>query len=143
VIFVLVVISVKKGVLSLKGVPLVPIKMRKAKTVARNVQLVFTAMPTPLHISAMSVQKDTTVLRGHRDLTTNLVSQALTIPKSKGIHLLTVWLVIRVPIVLIMEMKNLLIHAVPDFFVLVVTKKLNLSQHVVRLATTVLKAHTI
>lgn len=91
----------------------------------------------------MSVQKDTTVLRGHPDLTTNLVSQALTIPKSKGTHLLTVWLVIRVTIVLIMEMKNLLIHAVLDFFVLVVTKKLNQSQHVVRPATTVVKAHTI
>ena len=116
--------------------------MKKAKPVARNVQLGSTATPTPPHISAMSVQKVTTVLRGHPDLTTNLVNQALTIPKSEGIPLLTVCLVIRVTIVLIMVMKNLPTHAVLDFIVLVVTKKLNQAQRVVHPATSVLKAHT-
>jgi len=143
VIFVPVVISVKKGVLCLKGVPLVRIKMRKAKPVARNVQLVSTATPTPPHILAMSVQKVTTVLQGHPDLTTNPVNQALTIPKSKGIPLLIVCLAMRVTIVLIMEMKNLPTHAVLDFIVLVETKNLSQAQHVVHPATSVLKARTI
>lgn len=117
--------------------------MRKAKPVARNVQLVSTATPTPPHISAMSVQKVTTVLQGHPDLTTNPVNQALTIPKSKGIPLLIVCLAMRVTIVLIMEMKNLPTHAVLDFIVLVETKNLSQAQHVVHPATSVLKARTI
>lgn len=91
----------------------------------------------------MSVQKVTSVLQGHPDLTTNPVNQALTIPKFKGIPPLTVCLVMQVTIVLIMEMKNLPTHAVLDSIVLVETKKLSQAQHVVHLATSVLEAHTI
>lgn len=117
--------------------------MRKAKPVASNVQWVSTAMPTPPHMSAISVQRVTTVLKGHPDLTTNLVNQALTIPKSKGIPLWTVCLVTRVTIVLFMEMKNLPTHAVLDFIVRVETKKLSLVLRVVHLVTSVHKARTI
>ena len=91
----------------------------------------------------MSVQKVTSVLQGHPDLITNLVNQAPTIPKFKGILPLTVCLVMQVTIVLIMEMKNLPTHAVLDFIVLVETKNLSQVQHVVHLATSVLEAHTI
>ena len=135
--------SSNKVIIFAQGVPLVPFKMRKAKPAARNVQLVFTATPTPPHISAMSVQKVTSVLQGHPDLITNLVNQAPTIPKFKGILPLTVCLVMQVTIVLIMEMKNLPTHAVLDFIVLVETKNLSQVQHVVHLATSVLEAHTI
>lgn len=117
--------------------------MRRAKPVASDVQWVSTATPTPPHLSAICVQKVTTVLKGHPDLTTNPVNQALTIPKSKGIPLLTVCLVTRVTIVLIMEMKNLPTHAVLDFIAQVETKKLSLVLHVVHLVTSVQKARTI
>ena len=116
--------------------------MRKAKPVARNVQLVSTATRTPPHILAMSVQKVTTALQGHPDLTTNPVNQARTIPKSKEIPLLTVCLVMQVTIVLILEMKNLPTHAVLDFIVLVEIENLSRAQHVAHPATSVLKART-
>lgn len=121
---------------------LVRIKMKKAKTLAKNVQWVSTAMPTPPHMSAITVQKATTVLRGHPVLSTNLVNQALTIPKSMGIPPSTVYIVTQVITVLVMEMTNLLIHAVLDFIVLVETKKLSQVPHAVHLVTIVHKART-
>lgn len=91
----------------------------------------------------MSVQKVTSVLQGHPDLTTNPVNQVLTIPKFKGIPPLTVCLVMQVTIVLVSEMKNLPIHAVLDSIVPAETKNLSQAQHVVHPATSVLKARTI
>ena len=117
--------------------------MRKAATVASNVQWVSTAMPTPQHISAITVQKVTTVLKGHPVLTTNLVNQALTTLKSKAIPLSTAYVVTQVTIVLVMGMKNLLIHVVLDFIVLVETKKPNQVPLAVHLVTIVHRAHTI